>query len=118
MFPNRRFITTIAASALAFGLVACGGDSETTTTTQPPAGQAGDSTVKVELGEDGAKFFVKVDRESVPAGKVTFVIDNVGTMHHELAIFKTDLPADKLPLTDEGKVDEEKAGQLAEADYP
>ncbi|MFP5450954.1 MAG: hypothetical protein ACLGG9_04290, partial [Thermoleophilia bacterium] len=44
-------------------------------------------------------------------------IDNVGTMHHEMAIFKTDLAPGELPLTDDGKVDEEKAGLVAEAVY-
>ena len=45
------------------------------------------------------------------------MIDNVGTMHHEFAIFKTDLAAGALPVDAVGKVDEEKAGLLAEALY-
>ncbi len=114
-----RYLTTaVVAAGLTVGLVACGGDSKTIdTTTGAPATTSAGTKVNVQLGEDGAKFFITLDKDTVPAGETTFVIDNVGSMHHEMAIFKTDLPADKLPLTDEGKVDEEKAGLLAEAVY-
>jgi len=101
---------------LAFGVAACG-DGSGGSTTDESAAQTQGNVVKVELGENGAKYFLTVDNATVPAGTTTFVIDNVGSMHHEFAIYKTDLPADKLPLTDEGKVDEEKAGLLAEAVY-
>jgi len=70
--------------------------------------------VNVQLGENGQNYFVKVDKDTVKAGTTTFVIDNGRTIHHELAIYKTDLPADKLPLAAEGTVDEEKAGLVAE----
>jgi uncharacterized cupredoxin-like copper-binding protein len=114
-----RFLVTVGVLiGLVSGTAACG-DDETeagsgTTTTSAPAQV---TEVKVQLGEEGSKYFVKVDTASVPAGTVKFVIDNVGTMHHELAIFKTDLAPDQLPMTDEDKVDEEKAGLLAEAAY-
>ena len=118
MPPFRRFIVTVVAASVVFGVVGCGGSTDPTgSTTSAPAGSTSASTVNVQLGEDGSKFFVKVDKASVAAGTVTFAIDNVGTMHHELAIFKTDLPADQLPMNDDGKVDEEKAGMLAEAVY-
>jgi len=103
---------------LAFGAAACGGDNEPGgATTGESTAQAQGNVVKVELGENGKEYFITVDKATVAAGAMTFVIDNVGTIHHEMAIFKTDLAADKLPLTDEGKVDEEKAGLLAEAVY-
>jgi uncharacterized cupredoxin-like copper-binding protein len=105
---------------LALGVAACGDEGGTggpaTTGATTPTTQG--TAVNVQLGEDSpTKYFVKVDRASVPAGTTTFVIDNVGAMHHEFAIFKTDLPAGQLPMTDENKVDEEKAGLLAEAVY-
>lgn len=117
MRVRRNLIVVVGLFALTFGITACGGDSASNDSTAAPPAAQNDSTVKVELGEKGSKFFVTVDKDSVPAGKTTFVIDNVGTMYHEVAIFKTDLPADKLPLTSEGKVDEDKAGLLAEAVY-
>ena len=103
---------------LSFGVAACGDDGETAESTAgEPAGAATENVVKVQLGENPDGYFVKVDRNTVPAGTTTFVIDNVGTMHHEMAIFKTDLAPGELPLTDDGKVDEEKAGLVAEAVY-
>jgi uncharacterized cupredoxin-like copper-binding protein len=103
---------------LSFGVAACGGDGGSAESTAgEPAAAAAENVVNVQLGEDGATYFVKVDKDTVQAGKTTFVIDNVGTMHHEMAIYKTDVAPDKLPLTDEGTVDEEKAGLVAEAVY-
>ena len=39
---------------------------------------------------------------SAPAGNVTFVVKNTGTVDHEMIVLKTDLPADKLPVVDAG----------------
>ena len=105
--------------ALSLGATACGGDESASTPTNedtqteptPPV------VVSVELGEDGAKFFVKVDKASVPAGATTFKIDNVGTTHHELAIYRTDLAADKLPLGDDDKAVLDEAAVAGEAVY-
>jgi uncharacterized cupredoxin-like copper-binding protein len=112
-----------AVGWLTLGLMACGDDSSSnqTTTEAPPAASGAGTTVAVHLGDTGEqggkKYFLTVDKATVPAGEITFVIDNVGTVHHEMAIFKTDLPADKLPMTEENEVDEEKGGLLTEAVY-
>ena len=117
-FP-RSLCVLFALALLSLGLVACGddGDSAEPTASEPAAEAAAANVVNVQLGENGKKYFVKVDKDTVKAGTTTFVIDNVGTIHHELAIYKTDIAADKLPLTAEGTVDEEKAGLVAEAVY-
>lgn len=48
---------------------------------------------------------------SVKSGEVTFNVHNDATdLTHEFVVFKTDLDAANLPLTDEGIVDEEAAG--------
>jgi len=73
--------------------------------------------VAVQLGEDGAKFFVKVDTASVPAGATTFKIDNVGTTHHELAIYRTDVAAGELEIDDEDKAVLDEAAVAGEAVY-
>lgn len=51
---------------------------------------------------------ITVDRGSVAAGPVTFVVKNAGAVVHELVVIKTDVPQDKLAAdADEaGKVDE------------
>jgi uncharacterized cupredoxin-like copper-binding protein len=118
MRSPRSIILLFALVLLSFGVTACGDDNDSA---ESPAGtaaaEATENVVNVQLGENGAKYFITVDKNTVPAGTTRFVIDNVGTMHHEMAIYKTDLPPDQLPLTDEGTVDEEKAGLVAEAVY-
>ena len=115
----RSITLIVSVGLLALGLVACGGDesSEPAAASTAAAAAAGESVVNVELGEDGAKYFVKVDKDTVQTGTTRFVINNTGSMHHEMAIFKTDLDPAALPLTDEDKVDEEKAGLVTEAVY-
>jgi uncharacterized cupredoxin-like copper-binding protein len=105
--------------ALSLGATACGGDesSGTSTNENKQAEPTRPVVVSVKLGEDGAKYFVKVDKASVPAGKTTFKIDNVGTMHHVFVVYRTDLAPDKLPLTDEDEVDLDEAAIAGEAVY-
>ena len=57
---------------------------------------------------------IALDRVSIPAGPVTFVVKNSGTVVHELVVIKTDVAQDKLAAdADEvGKMDE--TGNLGE----
>ncbi len=117
MRPLKFLVAVVAVVGLTFGLAACGGDSATVASSADTPAAAAGTTVAIELGEKGTAFFITADKATVPAGQVTFAINNVGTMHHEFAIFKTDLAADALPVDAEGKVDEDKAGLLEEAVY-
>jgi uncharacterized cupredoxin-like copper-binding protein len=102
--------------AVVFGAlaVACGGNGEEA----PPAGEGtavpeaatpsgAATTVQVSLTE----WAVEPDVASVAAGEVTFVVHNDGTVHHELAIIKSDLDPAGLPVAG-AKVDEGAAGEL------
>lgn len=62
------------------------------------------TTVNATLGN----MKISVDRSSVPAGAITFVVKNTDRVEHELVVLKTDLAPDKIAAdTDEvGKVDE------------
>jgi len=60
------------------------------------------TTAKVTLSE----FEVVADPESVPAGDVTFDVDNEGEETHELIVVKTDFDAGDLPTENDGSVDE------------
>jgi uncharacterized cupredoxin-like copper-binding protein len=40
-----------------------------------------------------------VSPSSVPAGDVTFVVKNTGTIEHEAVVLKTNIPYNKLPVT-------------------
>ena len=117
MNPTLRVATAVlAAGSFALGAAACSKtESVTPTTTVAPttiaAGGAGTTaaagtTVTVTLTE----WEFKASATTAPAGKVTFTAKNDGKEVHELVLFKTDLPVDKLPLDEEGAVDERATG--------
>ncbi len=97
--PGRSLFPVLAVLALlaALAFAACDGD--------------GGTTVDVVLSE----WLVDPEVTSAPAGEVTFVANNEGTIEHELVIIKTDLPHDAMPTHEMdhemvGVVDEEAAG--------
>lgn len=105
---------------LVFFLAACGNSGTGQQTTTPSASPASSTTVntsksatKIDVVEK--EMEIKLSSNTIPAGKVDFVIKNVGRMPHELVVFKTDLPLDKLPLKN-GEMDEEGAGVKNVAD--
>jgi uncharacterized cupredoxin-like copper-binding protein len=56
-------------------------------------------------------YKLTMSRNTAPAGDMVFHVTNKATdQTHEFVIFKTDLPADQLPLTADGVVDEEGQG--------
>ncbi|MCW2924364.1 MAG: heme/copper-type cytochrome/quinol oxidase, subunit 1 [Thermoleophilia bacterium] len=71
-----------------------------------PLPGVGGTEVKVRLGEDGGKLYVRPAADSVAAGTVTFSVRNKGSMPHELVVLKTDLDPGKLPEGDGGKAKE------------
>ncbi len=92
-------LTSIALSAAACG--GGGGDDSTPvkTTVQREAG-----AINASLGE----FFIRLDKTSVPAGKVKFTIANKGSIKHEFVVIKSNLAPDKLPVR--GKEAKESVG--------
>ena len=89
----KKILSILVISMLA--LSACG---------QANSAQPGPAKVTVTMTE----WAVNLSQASVPAGKVTFVLKNTGTVTHELIIAKTNLAQDKLPMQTEDplKVDE------------
>lgn len=94
----RKILSILAISMLA--LSACG----------QAGAQPGPAKLTVTMDE----WNVKLSQSSVPAGQVTFVLKNTGKLVHELAILKTDLAHDKIPVrpTDATKVEE--SGMIGE----
>jgi uncharacterized cupredoxin-like copper-binding protein len=45
---------------------------------------------------------ITTDTSTAPAGEVTFVVKNTGTIEHEMIVLKTDTPFDQLPVADAG----------------
>ena len=71
---NLKFVMLSVAVLL---LGACGSP-------QPAAEPAGPTEVHVTLRE----FTVEIDKTSIPAGPVTFIIENAGGLEHELVLEK------------------------------
>ena len=71
-------------------------------------GQAGAQNGPAKLTVTMDEWNVKLSPASVTAGEVTFILKNTGKLVHELAILKTDLAHDKIPVrpTDAKKVQE------------
>ena len=88
----------VVASVVLVGLLAaCGGSG---------GGTAGGGRVKVSEKE----FKITLSTATVPAGDITFSLENKGTVPHEFVVFKTGLAPDSLPLGADGNVDEEGTG--------
>ena len=74
-------------------------------TTESSAAPGAGTHVQVTLGDTnglGGMMTLVASKTSVPAGDVTFVVKNSGTVDHELVVLKTDLAAGKLPVNDAG----------------
>lgn len=83
----------MAVAAVSIGLAGCGDDDDD--------GNAG-GTVDVTLSD----FAIELSNSSVPAGEVTFDVENEGPSVHEFVVFNTDLAADALPTDATGDVAE------------
>ena len=61
------------------------------------------TTVHVTLSDTNGlagPMTLTVSPATAPAGDVTFVVKNTGTIDHEAVVLKTNTPFDKLPITD------------------
>ena len=107
----RRIVVPAAMIAmgmlLAVSAAACGDDEDEAANGDGGGGTGAGSTVAVTLKE----MEILPDKDSVPAGNVTFRAKNVGPDDpHEIVVIKTDLAPDKLPVSEDGSADEEGAG--------
>lgn len=85
-------------------LAACGGGQAT----------AGPTEIQVKLTE----FKIEMDKTSIPAGPVKFIIDNVGTMTHEVVLERAG--DDDKPFSANGKeseVEDIEAGKSATLEW-
>jgi uncharacterized cupredoxin-like copper-binding protein len=60
------------------------------------------STVDVTVSDTrgaGGPMSLTVSPSTAPAGDVTFVVKNTGTIEHEAIVLKTNVPYDRLPVT-------------------
>jgi uncharacterized cupredoxin-like copper-binding protein len=123
-----------AGLAVALALVAgCGSSSKSSSTTgKPTVTTAGGVTVPTDVtgttvnvvvsdtqGLDGP-MTLTADKTTAPAGNVTFVVKNTGTVDHEVVVLKPDTAFDKIPITTfDGEPDRvDEASSLGESGDP
>jgi uncharacterized cupredoxin-like copper-binding protein len=118
--PVERLLVSSVKAALplvvAFLAVGCGAATTASLapTVAPSAASSGPSAAAGAVKASISEFKLELDSASAPAGSVTFDVTNNGKIDHEFVVFKTDLAADKLPLTADGTtVDEEGTGVTA-----
>ena len=91
---------------------ACGGDDEktgtTTTTTRSTSAASGSRGAAQQINVTLQEYSIIPEKTSARVGKITFNIENKGPKEaHEMLVFKTDTPLDKLPTQSDGALDEE-----------
>lgn len=103
-FTRRSRFASVLVAVAALALSSLGGAASAATAPAIPGN--GVTIVNASL-TDG--MHITLDRYSVPAGMVRFLVTNAGQSTHELVVLKTDLAADQLvPNPDEaGKVEED-----------
>jgi uncharacterized cupredoxin-like copper-binding protein len=115
MIAKRHLGVLAVSSLLILTTGACGSDSDdegssdTTSGVTVAPGDEG-TPVAVELGENSdTEYFMTAEPDSVPAGPVTFTVENTGTEKHEMVVMKTDTAPDALSMRaeDPDKVEEE-----------
>ena len=95
-------------------LSACQG-SETpaepgTPAAEPTVGEAPEDSGAATVPVVEKDFSVSPSSEEAAAGDVTFAVTNKGPATHEFVVVKTDLSAKKLPIGDDGSVEEDADG--------
>ncbi len=75
-----------------------------------PGGPATSATGPTRVAVDMTEWSVSAAPAAAKAGPVTFAATNRGADVHELVLFRTDLDPSRLPLDEEGAVDERGAG--------
>ncbi len=108
-------LTCVALVGLVGALAGCGSNPSTTaggnnledgvkipSASTTPGATGTSSTVQVTLSDAhglAGPMSLVLSPSSVPAGDVTFVVKNTGTIDHEAVVLKTGVPFDKLPIT-------------------
>jgi uncharacterized cupredoxin-like copper-binding protein len=103
------------ALVCSFALTAClqaGGNGETvamipgyggtgaTTAAQPQGYPATNDVITAQLTDTSPQqMSIELSQSFAPAGKVSFLISNAGTVDHEMVVLRTDQPAASFPIT-------------------
>ena len=110
-----RPLSTVALCLTFLLLAACSSDTPDASQTAVASGSSPSPCGDIAPAGEGiivteGDFFIEPASTSVPAGQVSFDIQNEGPQTHEFVIFKTDLDPANLPTNEDGTVDEEGKG--------
>lgn len=115
--PHMKVVTGVAIATLIVLASACSSKAIEPSNPAPPKAPEATAPVAPSEGESGTtvastvkEMSVSVAPESVPAGEVVFDVTNDGAATHEFVVFKTDLAPADLPMTEDGRADEEGTG--------
>jgi uncharacterized cupredoxin-like copper-binding protein len=61
-------------------------------------------------------FGIRLTNSTAKAGDVTFKINNSGAITHEFVVVQTDLGVSQMPVTSDGKADEEELKGMGEVE--
>ena len=99
-------IGLVAAGSVA--LAGCGSDKAATSKQSNPTSKQSNPTFTLN------EFTIKLDRPTLPRGKITLTVNNVGREEHELVLVKANAVSE-LPTKSDGSIDEEKIPASAKA---
>jgi uncharacterized cupredoxin-like copper-binding protein len=75
-----------------------------------PASATSGAPARVDVTEHD--FAISPAVATTKGGLINFGVHNAGPSEHEFLIFKTDLPPDKLPLGNDGRVNEDSVNKV------
>ncbi|MBI4934611.1 MAG: hypothetical protein HY828_12075 [Actinobacteria bacterium] len=90
---------------LAIGALLATGCSSSSSSSTSSSGEPRGTVVHISITDHTAvdkPMSFTIDRTSVPAGDVTFVVTNDGNIDHELVVLRTDTPYDSIPVNAAG----------------
>jgi uncharacterized cupredoxin-like copper-binding protein len=102
----------VVAALVAVGLAARATDEGKKATLAVGASAAAAAAPVTALPVTEHDFGIDPAETSLPAGLIDLAVTDRGPSAHEMLIFQTDLPADKLPRGADGRVDENGEGVL------
>jgi uncharacterized cupredoxin-like copper-binding protein len=98
-------------------LVGCSSPAASTPASAPAASAAGGSGGGTAVAATEKEWQINLSSTTIPAGEITFTVDNQGDKEHEFVVRKTDLQSDALPKNADGEVSED-APELTEVGDP
>ena len=102
----KRSLVVAVAAVFAVAMAGCSSSSSSTTASAGGSTESSSSMSGATVNATEKDFAIGLDTSSTTSGGVTFAITNAGPSTHEFVVFKTDLPADKLPVKN-GQVNED-----------